>query len=130
MELATKTHVRQRLVGQRRRHLHIDRFESGDISAWEDLGVAPLKSGTWQWLIDAPCSGSFVPYSLIFYADGSFLSPERCSGFEDSWIQNESIVDFSFFSCDGTYSGTLNSSGTFMSGTSSWGGCWQASWMF
>ena len=112
--------------------LFIDGFESGDTSAWGDTSSEsfPLVPGTWQWLIDSQCSGSFVPYSLIFYADGSFLSPERCSGFEDSWSQNETTVEFSFSSCDGFYIGTLDSNGTFMSGTASWGGCWQATWMF
>jgi len=110
----------------------IDGFESGDTFEWDYTGPdpSPLQPGTWQWLIDSQCNGSFEPYTLIFYADGFFLSPERCSGFEDLWSQNGRAIEFSFTSCDGIYSGILNNAGTFMSGTVSWGGCWQATRMF
>jgi hypothetical protein len=107
-------------------------FESGDTSVWSDSEplISTLYPGTWRWLIDPVCNGVLYQYTLIFNADGSFLSPQRCSGYEGSWTQHQKIIEFSFPSCDGIYTGELTDAGTLQEGTVTWGGCWQANWEF
>ncbi len=94
----------------------------------DDTMDSSVVVGAWEERIDVGCDGSFGISTLVFRDDYTFDSNPRCSESTGTWSLQGNVITFYYTSCDyPVYTGTIESSGTEMSGTMDDGQqCWSA----
>lgn len=93
----------------------------------DDDDELPFELGLWDMFFDWNCDGSFSSTTWNFKEDKTF---ESTGGFHGTWSVSGKQITVTY-SSGTTYSGTIDSAGTFMSGTmvdyDGVTGCWDAS---